>query len=28
VRIRPRAWPRALRPRARCRPARQDAADS
>ncbi len=28
VRIRPQAWPGALHPRARCRPARQDAADS
>lgn len=28
VRTRPRAWRGALHPRARCRPARQDAADS
>ena len=28
VRTRPRAWPGALHPRARCRPARQDAAGS
>jgi hypothetical protein len=28
VRIRPQAWPSARRPRARCRPARQDAPGS